>query len=470
MGKSYGIERGFYLTGLFAFNDENKRFYSILLSLCIPIVIQNLISTSVNIIDTVMISSLGEVSVASVGIANQYFFLFNMCLSGILGGSGMFISQFLGKDDKTNIKKVTALSILLGLLISMPFFLIALIYPESVIHIFSHDAEVVRQCREYLNVIVWCYPMIAVSIGFGVCSRSIKNPALGMKCSAIAIIVNVFFNYSLILGNFGFPALGVRGAAIATVIARSVEVVLMVGYVYIYKKDYLLKFGFRHFRLMDKGFISAYYSKSMPVFLNDALWAIATVCYSVAYAMAGTSAIAASQIATTTSNFFIITAVCLAIGSSIMLGNELGSNHIDRALEYAKKLGILVAIAGFVMGMLLIAAIPVLLVIFNVTPHLEPDIRKIFTIMGIMMALRSFNTFIIVGALRSGGDTKAALIIEMGSMWFVSVPLTFAAAYLGAPIYLIVMCSFAEEIVKVAFGLPRALSKKWARNIVKDIN
>ena len=131
---------------LFALDDYNKRFFSILLSLCIPIIIQNLISSSVNVIDTVMISSLGEVSVASVGVANQFFFVFNMFLAGVLGGSGLFISQFFGKNDITNIKKVTALSILLGLVMSLPFVIIAFVSPESIIHIFSYDPEVVALC------------------------------------------------------------------------------------------------------------------------------------------------------------------------------------------------------------------------------------------------------------------------------------------------------------------------------------
>lgn len=454
---------------LFAFDDENKRFFSILLSLCIPIIIQNLISSSVNVIDTVMISSLGEVSVASVGVANQFFFIFNMCIAGVLGGSGLFISQFFGKKDTTNIKKITALSLLLGIILSLPFVIIAFVSPESIIHIFSHDPEVVLLCKQYFKIAVISYPFTAISMGFGVCSRSIKNPNIGMKCSIIAILMNVFFNYTLIFGNLGFPAMGVRGAAVATLIARIVEAFIMIYYVYIYKDDYMLKFNLSHFCLLNKEFLSAFASKSFPIFLNESFWAIATVCYSVAYAMAGTSAIASSQIATTTSNFFIITAMCIAMGSSIMLGNELGSDHIERALDYSKKLGAIVTIIGFIMGILLIISIPGLLILFNVSENMTPDIVKIFIIMGIVMPLRAFNTFIIIGVLRSGGDTKLALIIEMSSMWLASVPLTFLAAKFGIPIYLLVRCTSVEEIIKFIFGFPRALSKKWAVNIVKNL-
>lgn len=457
------------MKSIFAFDDENKRFFKILLSLCIPIIIQNLISSSVNVIDTVMISSLGEVSVASVGIANQFFFIFNMCIAGILGGSSLFISQFFGKNDILNIKKITALSIFLGILLSLPFVIIAFIYPESIIHIFSYDLEVVSLCKEYFKIAVISYPFTAISMGFGVCSRSIKNPNIGMKCSAIAILINVFFNYTFIFGHFFFPSMGVKGAALATLIARAVESIIMIYYVYFYKKDYILKFSLEHFTMFNKEFLRTFISKSFPIFLNESFWAIATVCYSISYAMAGTSAIASSQIATTTSNFFIITAMCVAMGSSIMLGNELGSDHIERAIEYSKKLGIIVTAIGFIMGILLIISIPGLLILFNVSEIMKTDIIKIFTIMAIVMPLRAFNTFIIIGVLRSGGDTKLALIIEMSSMWLGSVPLTFLAAKFGIPIYLLVRCTSVEEIIKFIFGVPRALSKKWAVNIVKNL-
>lgn len=461
---------GGYLRKIFPLNDDNKRFYKILFSLCIPIIIQNLISTSVNIIDTVMISSLGETSVASIGVANQFFFLFSMSLSGITGGAGVFISQFFGKKDANNIKKVTGLSTILAIILSLIFVVPALLVPESIIHIFSYDPDVVRLCSEYLRIVILGYPLISISIVFSMGSRGVRNPNLGMFCSAIALVTNVILNYGLIFGHFGLPALGVKGAAIATVIARVVELILILGYVYILKKDYILKFTLKHLKSIDKVFVNSFFSKSMPIFFNDSAWAVGTVLYSVAYAKAGTSAIAASQIATSTGNFFIMTSVCIAIGASIMLGNELGADHIDRATQYAKKFSILVFVAGLLFGLLLIINIPFLLKIFSVSQALKSDITKIFIIMGIFMALKSFNTLIIIGILRSGGDTKYALFLELGCMWLASLPLTFIGAVKGYPIFVLVLLTYSEEIVKFIFGVPRALSKKWATNIVKDID
>ena len=451
-------------------NDENKRFYKLLISLCIPIIIQNLISTSVNVIDTVMISSLGETSVASIGVANQFFFLFNMTLSGLTGGAGLFISQFYGKNDINNIKKVTGLNVLLGIILGLIFLIPALFFPKLIIHFFSYDPNVIKLCIDYFSIIAFCYPLIAVSTVFSMGSRSVRNPKLGMICSAIALISNIILNYGLIFGNLGLPALGVKGAALATVIARLIEFLLLVSYVYVFKKNYILRFNLSNLKSIDKSFINAFFTKSTPILLNDSGWAIGTVLYSVAYSKAGTSAIAASQIATSTGNFFIMTAVCVAIGASIMLGNELGADNKEVAIDYAKKFSKIVFIVGTILGILLIFNIPMLLKMFSVSDSLAPDIIKIFVIMGLLMGLKSFNTLLIIGVLRSGGDTKYSLFLELGCMWLVSLPLTFIFAIKGAPIYVLVLLTYSEEIVKFIFGVPRAMSKKWVANIVKEIN
>ncbi|WP_343338432.1 putative FMN/FAD exporter YeeO [Terrisporobacter petrolearius] len=454
---------------IFKLDKENKIFYKTLLTLCIPIIIQNLLSTLINMVDTIMVGGLGEVSVAAIGIANQYFFLYNMALSGIIGGAGLFIAQFFGKNDKANIRKITALGALSAITLGVIFGTMAIFSPKFIIHFFSLDESVIEIAVNYFLIIGFCYPIIAISNVFSMGSRSIRNPKLGMICSSISLGLNIILNYIFIFGKFGMPALGASGAALATVISRIVELILLVSYVYFIKSDYELRFTFKDIKLINKDLFKAFISKTIPVFFNDTLWAFGTVLYAVAYSKAGTSAIAASQIASSTGNFFIITSVCIAIGSSIMIGNELGADHIEKAVRYSKKFAILVSLVGFVFGGLLILSIPALLKVFSVSSGLAPDIKKIFIIMGVLMALKTFNTFIIIGVLRSGGDTKYALTLEMGCMWFVSLPLTFFAAYKGVPIYVLVALTYTEEIAKFIFGVPRALSKKWANNIVKDI-
>lgn len=450
-------------------NEDNKKFYKTLITLCIPIIIQNLLSNLINMVDTIMVGGLGEISVASIGIANQYFFLYNMALSGIIGGASLFIAQFYGKNDKLNIRKITGLSVISALMIGITFMIVALFSPKFIIYFFSKDLDVIKVATNYFSIIGFCYPIIAISNVFSMGSRSIRNPKLGMICSTISLFINIILNYVFIFGKLGMPALGASGAAIATVIARIIELILLVSYIYFIKDDYELRFTFKDIKLINKDLLKAYISKTTPTFLNDTLWAFGTVLYAVAYSKAGTSAIAASQIASSTGNFFIVTAVCVAIGSSIMIGNELGADNIKKAIHYSKKFAILVTLVGAIFGLLLIISIPGLIKLFSVSDQLMPDIKKIFVIMGILMALKTFNTFIIIGILRSGGDTKYALFLEMGCMWIVSLPLTFFAAYKGLPIYILVGLTYTEEVVKFIFGVPRAISKKWAQNLVKNI-
>lgn len=450
-------------------NEDNKKFYKTLITLCIPIIIQNLLSNLINMVDTIMVGGLGEISVASIGIANQYFFLYNMALSGTIGGASLFIAQFYGKNDKLNIRKITGLSVISALMIGITFMIVALFSPKFIIYFFSKDLDVIKVATNYFSIIGFCYPIIAISNVFSMGSRSIRNPKLGMICSTISLFINIILNYVFIFGKLGMPALGASGAAIATVIARIIELILLVSYIYFIKDDYELRFTFKDIKLINKDLLKAYISKTTPTFLNDTLWAFGTVLYAVAYSKAGTSAIAASQIASSTGNFFIVTAVCVAIGSSIMIGNELGADNIKKAIHYSKKFAILVTLVGAIFGLLLIISIPGLIKLFSVSDQLMPDIKKIFVIMGILMALKTFNTFIIIGVLRSGGDTKYALFLEMGCMWIVSLPLTFFAAYKGLPIYILVGLTYTEEVVKFIFGVPRAISKKWAQNLVKNI-
>ena len=169
------------MQNLLKLDMENKKFYKTLITLCIPIIIQNLLSNLINMIDTVMVGGLGEVSVASIGIANQYFFLYNMALSGIIGGAGLFIAQFYGKNDKENIRKITALSVISSVVLGIGFLLVAIFSPKFIINFFSNDKEVIKVATNYFSIIGFCYPIIAISTVFSMGSRSIRNPKLGMQ-------------------------------------------------------------------------------------------------------------------------------------------------------------------------------------------------------------------------------------------------------------------------------------------------
>ena len=217
------------------FKDLDWKFYRRLFVLTLPIVIQNLIASMLNMADTLMIGKLGEKELAAVGMANQYFFFFSLRLFGVNAGVSMFLSQFWGKKDILSIKKMTSIGIVLGTTISIIFMVIGIIFPNQIIGIFNKDAQVVALGGRYLVVVALSYVFTAISFSFAFASRSIENSFLPMMASIVALLINIVGNYILIFGKFGVEAMGVEGAAWATVFARIIETIIIITYVY-YKK------------------------------------------------------------------------------------------------------------------------------------------------------------------------------------------------------------------------------------------
>ena len=213
------------------FKDLDWKFYRRLFVLTLPIVIQNLIASMLNMADTLMIGKLGEKELAAVGMANQYFFFFSLMLFGVNAGVSMFISQFWGKKDILSIKKMTSIGIVLGTTISIIFMVIGIIFPNQIIGIFNKDAQVVALGGRYLVVVALSYVFTAISFSFAFASRSIENSFLPMMASIAALLINIVGNYILIFGKFGVEAMGVEGAAWATVFARIIETIIIITYV-----------------------------------------------------------------------------------------------------------------------------------------------------------------------------------------------------------------------------------------------
>ena len=211
---------------------DQSNFYGTLLKLAIPIVIQNLITTSINMIDTIMIGKLGEIEIAAVGIANQYFFLFNLLIIGLTSGAGVFISQYWGQKNEEYIQKTLGLSLIASIFSSILFTIIALLIPQTIIKLFNRDPYVIELGVDYLKIISISYIFTGISFAYGVSSRCIEDAVPPMLVSVIALITNATLNYIFIFGHLGFPAMGVKGAAIATLIARIVEAVVLVSYIY----------------------------------------------------------------------------------------------------------------------------------------------------------------------------------------------------------------------------------------------
>lgn len=453
---------------MISYSLTDRNFYKRMFSIAIPIAIQNLISSSLNMVDTVMIGSLGDVSLAAVGMANQFFFLFIILMFGINSGASIFIAQFWGKRDVQNIRKILGIGLISGGLISIIFTTGAFFVPKLIMNIFSKDNQVIELGSQYLRIVCFSYTITAISFSYGFSSRSIGNAKLPMVVSAISLLSNTFLNYLLIFGNFGFPALGIKGAAIATLISRTIEVSLLLGIIY-YRKG-VLAARIRELTDITKPFIIKVFRTTLPVVLNEGFWSLGVTMYSVAYGRIGTEDFAAVQISNTIQGLFMVIAMGLGNSCAVMIGNQIGANDNEKAFDYAKSFSILGPVIGILLGIVLLILSPYILYLFNVSSYVQQNAYRTLIVISIFISLKIFNTILIVGILRSGGDTKFSLFLEMGSVWGIGVPLAFLGAlYWKLPVYWVVALVSMEEIVKALIGLTRIISKKWIRNVVEEI-
>lgn len=446
---------------------QDSIFYKSLGSVAAPIIIQNFISTSLNMVDTVMIGVVGETQIAAVGIANQVFMLFSMILFGICSGCGIFISQFWGKRDTNNIKNVVGIQVSSTLLISALFTAAAFLTPKEIIAIFNKDAEVILFGSKYLKVVSMSYAFTAVTFCFSFALRCTEKAVYPMIVSAVALMSNTFLNYVLIFGNFGFSSMGVEGAALATVIARSIETTLIIAIVY--SRHRILAPGFRNILLTNSAFFKKICKTTFPVLLNELCWGLAFVIYSVAYGRIGKEAIASIQISSTVQNLFMILCFGIANASGVMIGKRIGAGNEEEGRDYAHRFAILSIATGIFIGFMIFVSGPLILGFFRVSQGVLRDSYQILKIHSLVMPLRVFNIVAIVGILRGGGDAEHAFIIEASTMWVIGVPLAFAGALLfKLPIYGVVALTTLEEIGKFILCMYRLVSDRWINNLVKN--
>lgn len=449
------------------FVDTN--FYKNLCIIALPIVIQNLIGYLLNFMDIIMVGKLGVAEIASVGIANQYFFLFNLLIMGLYSGCGIFISQFWGKRDIKNIRKVLGVALISGVCIATILTLLGIIIPEKIISTFSKDLKVIDLGAGFLRIVCISYIFTAITFGYSVALRCIEKATVPMVISAIALLINTSLNYILIFGKLGFNTMGVRGAAIATVISRIIEAVIILIYTYKYNKVLAAKIS--EMTAVTKEFILSIYKTAIPVLLNEACWGLGVIVYAGIYGRIGKEAVASVQICTTIQNIFMVVVFGLANASSVMIGNKIGAGEELTGKIYAKRFCILGAIAAISLAGLLSLTAPIMLSFFNVSTEVLHDSLIILYVTSLIFIFRVFNIISIVGILRGGGDAKYSFTIEFYTMWLIGVPLAFIGAFvLKFPVYLVVALVTVEEIIKCFFAVSRLISNKWINNVIKNID
>jgi putative MATE family efflux protein len=443
---------------------SDKQFYRGLFTMAIPIMLQNLVNSFVNVLDTVMIGRLGTVEIAAVGLGNQFFFLYNMILFGICSGGAIFTAQYWGKRDIQGIRGNTGLCLVFSLGVGALFTLVSLLFPEKIIGVYSRDPAVIQTGAVYLRTLAPAGFPYAVSFVFVLILRSIEQVRLAMETSIAALFVNMVLNYVFIFG-FGFiPAMGVRGAAMATVAARFTEMVILVSVSY--ARNYALAGRLRDFLGFNVSFARRFFRITFPVILNELIWALGVTTQNIIMARTNTDAIAAFNITNTVSQLTWVVFIGLGNGAAVLIGNKIGEGAEKTARDYASRLTLFAPLVAALAAFILIPLSRLLPVFFNVNDGVFAITSIMFILLSCSYPFRAFNMSMIIGVCRAGGDTVFGVLYDLIFMWLISLPLAAAAAFLfHFPVWLVYLLIIIEDPLKVTLGLWRLKTGKWLNSV-----
>ncbi len=441
----------------------SKSFLGLLLRTALPVAVQNLITSTVNMIDTVMITPLGADSIAAVGQVNMFFFFYAVFLFGINNGGSIFYAQYHGRGDQHGIRSILAICLRLSLVVSLMFTVASLVFRVPLMRLLAPEPELVRIGSDYLFILAWSFPAFALTQLFSIALRSIGRPKISMHASILAFAINVVLNYILIYGKLGFPALGVRGAAIATIIARFAEMLWVLFFAL--KKDSPVRVPWRFLAKFDALMTRQYFRFATPVIITESLWSFSQLLFTMAYVRISTEAAAGIQLSGTIQNFFYILAMSLAAASAVVVGNALGANEdADRVLRpLAARIVRLTVTIGLVCALAAILVPDVFLLVFqNLTPALHEITANLLRIRGLFLIIRFLNSVMILGIYRAGGDVKIPMLVELATIYLFAVPAVFIVGLvLQWGIYWALIIVSLEELLKLVILYPRYVKGKW---------
>lgn len=442
-----------------------NQFYKKFFILMLPMALKELISSLTNLIDTIMIGRLGDAPIAAIGIGNQVYFLFTVFLFGISCGAGVFSSQFWGKQDIPKMRKILGLNLLLAMGLALVFIFAAVTFPVQIFNAFKAAPEALNEGVTYLRIVCIGYFATAITTAFDSSVCCSEKAALPFIVRAIGLLVNVILNWILIFGRLGAPAMGVKGAAVATVIARFSELAVMLSAVY--GRKMIQAASFKELFTIPKEIVVKFFKTSSAVILNEMAWALGTTAYSWVFARISPEAIVVITIVQNIERLMLVFFHGGGNAGGVFIGKAVGAGNYEEAYEYGKRLAVLSVITSVVLSLIFVAARPIILMPYQVSAEVYNQSMNLLAVVAVMMNIKALTFLLIVGVFRNGGNPGAAFLIDIGCVWLVGVPMvTLGGLVLHLPLLISYAMMCSEEIVKVIISVTYFKKKKWMRNVV----
>ena len=452
----------------------DKAFYRAVLTLVLPLVIQQGITSFVNLLDNVMVGALCTESISGVAIVNQLIFVFNLTIFGCLSGASIYSAQYAGVNDEDGIRRCFRFKLIAGAVISAAAILLFSFYGDTLIGLYlnkdTNTAEslalTLSEAKGYLGIILWGLVPFMLTQVYGSTLRETGATVPPMKASILSIFVNLVLNYLLIYGKFGFPEMGVRGAALATVIARYVEVAYLCLHVYRNTDRYpFIKRALRSLAIPLE-LVKRICVTGWPLLANEFLWSAGMAVINQCYSVRGLQVVAATNITSTVWQLFAVVMFAMGNAIAIMVGQKLGAGDIPGARDVDRKLIFTNIVIHVFIGGLIVAFSGLIPQIYNVEQNVRDMTARMLVVAGCTLPLHCF-THAAYFTLRSGGRTMLTFLFDSVFTWLVSLPLAYVLCNLtGLDVVLIYACLQCTDLIKVAIAVPLLASGSWARNVI----
>ncbi len=443
---------------------RDKEFYKQFLKICFVLVLQNVLTLSVNLADNVMLGNYSEAALSGATAVNQIQFVYQQLIMGVGDALVIFGSQYWGKGQTKEVKRVAAIAMMTGLVIIGTFFIAATVAPEFLMNLFTNDTLIVSEGIKYIAITRFTYIFLGIVLILLATLRTVEIVKIAFVLSASTLVINCSINWVLIAGRYGFPELGIVGAGIGTLVARTVELIILI--VFITFKDKKLQLRLKDFFVFDKKLCKTYYKLLWPVLFAAALWGVNTAMQTAILGHMSSNAIAANSVA---SNLFLLVktgAIGAASTTTIMIGKAIGEGKSEQLQDYAKTFQVMFVIMGLIGSIVLFALVQPVLSLYNLSEETRYLAEMFLMILSVIIFFVTYQVPTNIGIIRGAGNTKYMMYLDIISICVVVMPLAFFMAFVveASPI-VVVICLNIDQVFKGIPGFIKVNRGKWVRRL-----